>query len=216
MIDNFKTDLVVRAAKYTPEQLLRIMGYRNPGTSTKKRLQSVLESPDFGLEQGSYDFRYTSRQFLTVLCIAVGMERPVIKTRVEQLEHRIEEERVAFKPYLWVDTDFKRQNQPVFMLAALNQQRYLHFTKGFWRNDLASQLEIAQSWVRVHMSKTDGELGTWGRIQQYLFYYTASQAYILAPSGEVIGEHEGPVPNGAAPDREMAVMTNVIRQGPTS
>lgn len=213
MIDNFKTELIVRVARITPVTVLRIMGYKNPGIAAKKRLQCVLESPDMGLEKGGYDYRYSSKEFVRAIGIAVGMERLAIELYIDKLERRIVDELAAFKPYLWVDTHFKRNNQPVFMLSALNHQRYLHFAPGFWRYAFAHQLETAQSRVRLHMSETGGELGTWGCIQQYLFYYALAQAYILAPSGEVIGEHEGPVPNRPVPGRKMAVLTNAMQQG---
>lgn len=60
MIDNLKTDLVIRAAMMSPEEILTDMGYHNPRSANYERLQAVLDSPEFGRDEGGYDFRYTS------------------------------------------------------------------------------------------------------------------------------------------------------------
>ncbi|WP_100640786.1 hypothetical protein [Marinobacter salexigens] len=49
MIENFKTDLIVRAAVIPPEEILKAMEYLNPTSANAERPETVLESPDFGL-----------------------------------------------------------------------------------------------------------------------------------------------------------------------
>lgn len=133
MIDNFKTDLIVRAAAIPLEEILKAMGYSNPTSANAERLESVLESPEFGLNDGGFDFKFSSEGFLRALCTVVGMEMSLADQRITRLKKQVEEERAAFKPYLWVDTGFKRKSQPLFALSACEHQRYLHFKKGFWR-----------------------------------------------------------------------------------
>jgi hypothetical protein len=206
MIDNFKTDLVIRAASMPREEILKAMGYRNPSSANFERLNNVLESPDFGLDEGGFDFRYSSESFLQALCAVVSMDQVLVDQRIARVKTYLEEERASFKPYLWVDTGFQRKSEPLFALAACEHMRYLDFPKGFWRFPIDRQLGRAQCRVREHVYETGGDIGIWGQIKQYWFYYKNDAAYLLARNGEVIGNREGPVPNGASVSRELGVI----------
>ncbi|HTN35130.1 MAG TPA: hypothetical protein VL091_14070 [Marinobacter sp.] len=197
MINNFKTDLVLRTAAIPREAILEAMGYRKITSANKERLQRVLDSHEFGLNDGGFDFKYSSEGFLRALCTATGMDMALADQRITRLKKWLDEEKAAFKPYLWVDTGFKRTSQPLFALAFCEHQRYLHFPKGFWRLSLDKQLGHAQWMVREHVYETGAELGIWGDIKQYWFYYKKDTAYLLARNGEVIGKRDGPVSSKA-------------------
>ena len=212
MIDNFKTDLVLRVAAMPREEILKAMSYKRPTSANLERLQSVLDDPDFGLNNSGFDFKYSSEGFLRALCVVVDMDMASSEQRIFRLNKCLEEEREAFKPYIWVDTGFKRQSQPIFALAVCEHQRYLDFPKGFWRLSIDRQMGRAQCRVREHVYETGGELGIWGHIKQYWFYYKKNAAYLLALNGEVIGKHEGPVPNQAIGTRELNVISLTTRE----
>ncbi|MBL3824119.1 MULTISPECIES: hypothetical protein [unclassified Marinobacter] len=212
MIDNFKTDLVLRVAAMPREEILKAMGYQRPTSANLERLQSVLDDPDFGLNNSGFDFKYSSEGFLRALCVVVCMDMASSEQRIFRLKKCLEEEQEAFKPYIWVDTGFRRQSQPIFALAVCEHQRYLDFPKGFWRLSIDRQLGRAQCRAREHVYETGGELGIWGHIKQYWFYYKKNAAYLLALNGEVIGKHEGPVPNQAIGTRELNVISLKTRE----
>ncbi|WP_303292350.1 hypothetical protein [Marinobacter sp. SS5-14b] len=212
MIDNFKTDLVLRVAAIPHDEILRAMGYQKPTSANLERLQNVLDGPEFGLNDGGFDFKYSSEGFLRAMCVVTGMDMALADQRICRIKKYLEEERDAFKPYLWVDTGFKRTSQPIFALAVCEHQRYLDFSKGFWRLSIERQLGRAQCRVREHVYETGGELGIWGHIKQYWFYYKKNAAYLLALNGEVIGKHEGPVPNQVIGTRELSVISLAARE----
>lgn len=212
MIDNFKTDLVLRVAAIPNDDILEAMGYRKPTTAHRERLRSVVDDPEFGLNGGGFDFKYSSEQFLRALCVVTGMELGRVDQRIQRIRKYLDEEREAFKPYIWVDTGFQRQSQPTFALAVSEYQRYLHFSKGFWRFSIDRQLGSAQYRVRDHVYETGGVLGIWGEIKQYWFHYKKDAAYLLALNGEVIGKHIGHVPDLATGSRELDVITSATRE----
>ena len=212
MINNFKTDLVVRTAAIPPEEILKAMGYQKPTSANFERLQNVLESPEFGLDDSGFDFKYSSEGFLRALCTVTGMGMPLADQRITRIKKYLEEERTAFNPYIWIDTAFQRKSQPLFALAVCEHQRYLDFPKGFWRLSMDRQLGRAQCRVREHIYETGGELGIWGDIQQYWFYYKKDEAYLLAQNGEVLGKREGPVPNKASASQEIELITSSNRE----
>lgn len=212
MIENFKTDLVMRVAAIPHDEILRAMGYQKPTSANLERLQNVLDGPEFGLNDGGFDFKYSSEGFLRAMCVVTGMNMALADQRICRIKKYLEEEREAFKPYLWVDTGFKRTSQPIFALAICEHQRYLDFPKGFWRLSIDRQLGRAQCRVREHVYESGGELGIWGHIKQYWFYYKKNAAYLLAWNGEVIGKHEGPVPSQTTGTRELEVISLVTRE----
>jgi hypothetical protein len=212
MIDNFKTDLVLRVAPLPREDILKAMGYKKPTSANLERLQTVLDEPEFGLKDSGFDFKYSSEGFLRALCVVTGMDMALADQRISHIKKRLEEERQAFKPYIWVDTGFVRKSQPIFALAVCEHQRYLNFPDGFWRFSIDRQLGRAQCRVREHVYETGGELGIWGPIKQYWFYYKKYAAYLLARNGEVVGKHEGPVCNLATVSRELDVIKAPTRE----
>jgi hypothetical protein len=211
VINNFKTDLTIRVAATSHNDILTAMGYVRPTTANRKRLQRVLECPDFGLGEGGFDFKYSSEDFLGALCRAVGMEEPVVEQRIAKLTTRLEEERRVFKPYIWIDTGFTRKSQPLFALAACDDQRYLRFVEGFWRYSLTDQLGETQSRIRAHVAETGGELGIWGKIKQYWFYYEKNAAYLFNLRGEVLGKRCGAESVGVVSGRQLGVIKSVVQ-----
>jgi hypothetical protein len=212
MIENFKIDLVLRVAAKPHDEILKAMGYQRPTSANLERLQNVLDDPGFGLNDGGFDFKYGSEGFLRAMCVVTGMDMALADQYICRIKKYLKEEREAFKPYLWVDTGFKRTSQPIFALAVCEHQRYLDFPKGFWRLSIDRQLGRAQCRVREHVYESGGELGIWGHIKQYWFYYKKNAAYLLALNGEVTGKHEGPVPSQTTGTRELDVISLVTRE----
>ncbi|MCK0165792.1 hypothetical protein [Marinobacter sp. S6332] len=212
MIDNFKTDLIVCTAAMTSEEVLKRMGYHRATSANLERLQNVLDSDEFGLNDGGFDFKYSSEGFLRALCTATGIEMALAEQRISRVKKRLTEEKAAFHPYLWIETDFKRKSQPLFALAACEHQRYLHFAEGFWRLTLDKQLGRTQCMVREHAYETGADLGIWGEIEQYWFYYKKDAAYLLARNGEVIGKREGPVPSQVTGSKALGVILSAARE----
>lgn len=207
MIDNFKTDLVLRLAAIPQDEILKAMGYQNPTSANFERLQTVIDDADFGLNDSGFDFKYSSQGFLRALCVATGIDMRVADQCINQRKRLLEEERRAFKPYIWVDTGFKRQSQPLFALAACEHQRYVDFPKGFWRLAVDQQLDRARCLVREHAHETGGDLGIWGQIEMYRYYYRKNRAILLSLDGEMVGKHEGSVPDRATGSRELGIIT---------
>src|SRR5690554_7607354 len=93
-----QSDQICRMAAKSQDETLKAMGYVRPTSANRKRLLKVLECPDFGLDEGGFDFKYRSEDFLRALCRAVGMDELVVDQRIARLTARLEEERRAFKP----------------------------------------------------------------------------------------------------------------------
>ncbi len=111
MIDNFRADLIVQVneSEWSRESILKKMGYHKPSATNLERLQKVLSSPTLGLDVGGYDLRYQSHEFVHELCRALELPLDECDANIARIKRQAEDDRAAFKPYLWVDTDFKRK-----------------------------------------------------------------------------------------------------------
>jgi hypothetical protein len=104
---------------------------------------------------------------LLALSKVAGLDMEKSRRRIEAIQQYLSDEEQAFKPFIWVDTHFKRTSQPIFALAACESHRRLQFPKGFWRLPLEEQLSQAQALARQHMAETEGTLVMWGKIRAY-------------------------------------------------
>ncbi|TDB05119.1 hypothetical protein [Halomonas marinisediminis] len=178
--------------RFRPESdLLRQMGYANPNHRHRKRLTQVLADPELGLGKPEYDFVHDCRSFLHALCRALGIPENNCQAFIAKRDANDKAERQAFKPWLFVDTGFRRCDRPgmpLFALALMERHRRLVLAEDTWRMPWHEQLTRAQSRVREHMAESGGELQAWGRIQRYLFCYAEGRKLAIAPSGEVLGD----------------------------
>ena len=180
-----------RAAMMPADDLLRRMGYHSVGPKARDRLARVLSDPQLGLATPEYDFHFASRAFSEALCQALAMEPVDYLPALDAIEAHLEEARRAYKPWLFVDTGFKRADRPgmpIFILAMIESKRRLRLPPDTFRLPWEQQLQRAQEAVRQHMRETGGELKVWGSIQRYLFCYAEDQKLELSPSGEVVGD----------------------------
>ncbi|MCH8536277.1 MAG: hypothetical protein LAT66_00775 [Alkalimonas sp.] len=197
MTDFLRNPLLIAASTETQATLLPRMGYAASDDRAWARVHKVLESPCLGLEDSHYDFRHNGADFLRVLGQALNFEKWLVDLEINRIQLQLKEERDAFQPYLWLDTGFKRQNQPIFALAACEQHRHLYFSKQHALLPLATQLSAVKQRIHTHQQKTAGDAGIWGQVQQYLYYHAASSALVFSIHAELIGERTSEVPDKA-------------------
>jgi len=209
-MNDLRTDIKAGLKDKPLVDILKAMGYQKPSEQTIERLETVLSSDTLGLAHGGFDLRYSTPEFLVALCKVAGIDEQEARQRVRHLHNGISEDWHAFKPYLWVNTHFKRSSQPIFALAAMEGRRYLSFPEGFWRLPIAEQLGEAQRKVHAHMADTEGTLPMWGDIHEYWFFYEPEKAYVLSTRGDVLGKREGAVPNRAESSIAQAVKASDV------
>lgn len=67
--------------KISHQEILKLMGYRHhPKVHDKalKRLQEVLSAPTLGLVNTTYDFKYSSSEFVQKLCTVLEIDKKFI------------------------------------------------------------------------------------------------------------------------------------------
>jgi|SRR5690554_519488 len=214
-LDNFQTNLMLLAAQHPKSVLLQKMGYSKPGEKTLERLRATLSSPNSMLDTPSYDFRYSQPQFLQALCEVLGISRSKVEQHIAKVKARLDSIANAFKPYVWVDTEFKRESEPLAVLAMIENQRYIHFPDTFYLHSLDVQLDLAGERAALYYQQTNGVLPMWGSIKRFRYYVADNEAYVLDTNGKMIGKHQGPVDNKAGVNGEAgAVVDAANREAP--
>jgi len=96
----------------------------------------------------------------------------------------LQREKNTFKSYLYIETNFKRKNEPLFVLASLESRRYIPVDdiQGVLLND---QLKYIQKLIRSHHAEQT-VLYLWGEISQYVYFYGEKTIIIFSTSGEVV------------------------------
>lgn len=187
---NLLQELTIRLSHLSERDILLHMGYDKPVERHVQRLRAVLNDPELGLASSQFDFKYSAEHFLLKLCEIAGIEPFKAQRAVATIQAQITRQENAFKPYLFVDTGFKRTTQPILALAVCEGQRYLHFDKDFWSAPLYEQLATVYERIQSHMDETQGFLGIWGYIRRYYFVYDHDGSAIeITPAGQIIAAH---------------------------
>ena len=197
MLQNLKTQMTVAATSLPRETLLTQLGYSPKDDKASARVQAVLDSPFYGLEASHFDFKYGGVAFVQALGQVLGIDSVAIDTEIERAQARLRAESDAFKPYLWVDTQFKRKTQPIFALAFCEPLRFLQFAKSTALRPLGEQLCEVRQRIQNHMQETGGTLVMWGPVHQYFYYYADGKALVFSREADLLGERLRSVPDKA-------------------
>ena len=181
------------------DELLRTMGYHNLKAG-HKTLQKFLETDDIYLflKNGSFDMKYNSEAFLKALLKALDLTS-VGKDELKQYNKRLDAIRaMRNRPYIFIDTHFKRANQPIFSLAFMEGRRNIGIDKELLVFKSESEiLEIIGSIVKNHYISSDGKLPLWGKIFTYIYHNTDSKKFIFNPDGTLSLDHHNITENRA-------------------
>jgi hypothetical protein len=161
------------------------LGYSS-SSKLSKRIQLIVDSPFLGLDTGGFDFHYGTEEFITRLCAALSIPEILYKKVIAETKVLLEDRKQRFDPYIFIDTAFKRESQPIHILAALEPTRYINLDEGFLDLSLNDQLEEVQSLIRKHFS-LNPHLLIWGDVKRYVFFYDEQTVLIVSSQGELIG-----------------------------
>ena len=197
MASSLQDRLIDAVSTESQETLLPRMGYPAQDDRAWARLNALLASPWLGLDTSDYDFRYNAADFLRMLGRALQIDPWVVDLEIHRIQHQLRVEKEAFQPYLWLDTQFKRENQPIFALAACESHRHLFFPKQTALLPFGEQIAAAKARIIAHQQETSGDAGIWGQVHQYLYYYAKGKALVFSTEGEMVGERSSDVPDKA-------------------
>lgn len=108
---------------------------------------------------------------------------PKVKTKEELA---LEQEKRRFQDcYLFIDTNFKRKSEPIFVLAVMDNKRRLPYAKigNFYFKSDNEILEIVSAFVKEEYFTCDGVVPLWGKIVSYNWHHLDGKVYIFDVDG---------------------------------
>ena len=118
---------------------------------------------------GHYDLVNTAEDFFIKLSKALKIDEDTINNEIENItlfKHEVEK----FKDsYIFVNTNFKRKNEPIFALALCENQRRISLYKkeNLLFKSTDEILEILSIEIKKHYLQNSYKLGIWGKIVSY-------------------------------------------------
>jgi len=186
------TDLLatikMKSQSYRPGDLVELIGYRqSQQTKAVNRLNLLLSVPSLlrWYDQSGFDFKYSNREFLLKLGDVLNIPQAEVTAGITATNK--EQVRIVkmFQPYIFIDTNFKRQSQPIFVLAFLEGRRHINISRDDVLRDKEAELKRIQRIVIQHYRDNKGSLNLWGKIQRYIYVFDVNQQWAILPNGEV-------------------------------
>lgn len=119
------------------------------------------------------------------VCDVLDIPPLIYKTVLDETMAALRAEEMRFKPYVFLDTGFKRNNEPVFALSVASSLRILKIENEIGKLPLNEQIGHIQTMVCEHY-KLNPEIHIWGKIKQYVFYYRKDIIIVLSTNGEIL------------------------------
>lgn len=180
-----------RLAHCSYRDIAELMGYHKVDNRMLDRIHAIFTDPYLGLHSGYYDFKYTGIEFIEALCSLLNISFSDFTDEIDSIEDEYLDKKNRFKSFVFIDTGFKRQSQPIFMLMALEHYRYLYLDYEIRLTPLANQIDYVKKLIREHYKNNDGDLDMWGIITKYSFCYDEGKYIEFTPDGDVLGETDG-------------------------
>lgn len=146
------------------------LGYSNL-TKLEKTLNKFLQFENLyqWFEKGHYDLVNTAEDFFIKLSKALKIDENTINNEIKNItlyKHEVEK----FKDsYIFINTNFKRKNEPIFALALCENQRRISLYKkeNLLFKSTDEILEILSIEIKKHYLQNSDNLGIWGKIVSF-------------------------------------------------
>ena len=176
------------------------MGYANRDKGVR-RLNSVLDDPELGLLKPCYDGLFSSEAFIRKLLDILNLKSLMSAHEMTTLLAYANDSRFGFRPWMFVDTNFKRSSQPVFALAFMEGRRRIALTKSLKSTDWVDQLVYLKHVITEYLNslkEQDGNVQLWGKPVGFYCHLSETHVLKLDLNGNLIEEINQPVNHGGA------------------
>ncbi len=166
------------------KELSHSLGYRG-SDKFKQRLTAMFSNEYLGLDSSYYDFQFSSEEFVRRLCNHLGIPSLLVDKVLVEIQAELGKKKHASKQFVFIDTDFKRQSQPIVALSAMQHRRYLTIDDAVTVSPLDKQLKDIQEIVMAHY-QANPILDLWGQVQRYAYFYQPDFIVVLSTGGEIV------------------------------
>lgn len=184
LLGTIKTEL----KKNSHQNIVKELGYTSKVIG-QKTLNTFLQSKSIShwLISGHYDFKYTAEQFLEKLCSTLNLAPNLLNDELVHYEKTVKEYGKFEEVYIFVNTHFKRESQPIFALAMMEYLRLILPDKAelIFKSD-QEVFAIISDFVKTHFKENMGELKMWGKIDNYIYHHSDGKTYTFDKYGNLV------------------------------
>lgn len=182
------------------------MGYSNSKKGVV-RIERVLQDQYLGLCDGGWDHVLSSEGFLLRLFDVVGLdlESEGLQNEFEKIKAIAHDESFGFRPWIFVETNFKRRQQPIHQLAMMESRRRIGLDQSIkWlpkKQQIIDELrKIVREHYRTLVKVADGKrsIELWGVVDYYVCHLGREWVIRMSPSGSVLDELGHDIRHGSA------------------
>ena len=189
--------IIKKTGKTPLEEIAKKMGYNNLKKGVE-RIKKVMEEPGLGLLSPNYDGIYSSGNFLNKLIEAIELKDETVTKSLKKINELTTDAMYGYSPHIFCDTNFVRKSSPIFVLAALQNRRYINLPKYIKRKSRNEQLNMVRQVIEWHQSEKKGEIEFWGTVAKYVCHFDKEDVIEFSPNGSVIEEIKEEVKHGGA------------------
>ncbi len=161
-----------------------------------ERIKFIIDDPYLGLLKSNYDGLYSSATFLTEFLEIIGLKNnETLSKYIEHISFLSLDASFGYSPCIFCDTNFNRRKcgSPIFVLAALNNRRFLPLSKTIKRKSKSEKIKIAKEVIFDHQQTTGGKIDLWGTVVKYVCHFDKNEIIEFLPDGTIICEKNEPV-----------------------
>ena len=181
------------------------MGYSNVEKGAD-RIRRVVQDNSLGLVEGEWDGVYSSEQFLKKLVnlLDPDLDKTAYMHEIEKLKRDAYTANFGYRPWIFVDTQFVRNSEPIFALAFAEHLRRIKIGHEIIGLDGDEALAVIRGAVLNHFDQlkehADGHryLPVWGRVHRYCCHISEDTTIILSTAGDLIERLSMDVPHSRA------------------
>jgi len=181
-----------KLAQNNPDTVLKKMGYRNPDHA-RERLESLTKAPSIEswLRHSSYDLHYSGKEFLRKLFEVLSLPADALEEELKLFDDKTVALAKMQQPYIYIDTNFKRQSQPIFALAMMEGRRRIPIDKEkSYGRELDKVLKrVGEIIVCRHYRESGGELPMCGRIRRYVYPHSGGRSSVFDTERKLVSEN---------------------------
>ncbi len=170
------------------QELSEQLGYRSYDKFTTIFNQFIQSySINSWLEHGYFDLIHNAQSFLIAIAQFSGFSQKEIDAQLNEYDI-LQKEKLKFKDsFIFVNTNFTRQNEPIWLLAMCETMRRIKLQNNqqlLFQNH-TELFRIISDIVVEHYQHNQGMLGVWGKIQDY-HLYLSDEIFIFNAVGQII------------------------------
>ncbi len=173
------------------ENLSRLMGYQVL-SRFQKRLDSLMICTHLKewLKSSGYDFVHSNESFLIKLCECLSFSETQYMPVINDINATHLSLARMPQPYIFVNTNFKRQGETIISLAFMEGHRHIMIPKELVYYSDDEGVSRVSKMVKSHYDGLkNGALLLWGKIENYV-YHVNKKTFLFNTEGKIISEEE--------------------------